>query len=357
MIPLFRPLIPKPESWLPYYNRALRSGQLTNFGWNHDVITKRLDADFPGYHLPVANGTIALEVALLTASSPSKPIRNVAIPDFTFAATANAVIRAGMRPVIFPSLYENRLMDLKSLKSGRGHYDAILLVVPFGYGVPAAYAYELREFVQDERIPLICDLAGAWPMRFPISAGELCCYSLHAAKSLPIGEGGLICFPMPEQRDRARRLINFDFDATKEAQSPAGLNGKLDEVHCAILNAQLDMHEQVLARISARRDLIQRYESALGELCDPLGDPGGYPSLCVLRGLPASRIESSGAARGITFRRYYYPLLSDQRGFGALVKAGASGKGIDSYLAFPSDVTHDEFDQVVDLVRKVCRPA
>lgn len=345
MIPLFRPFIPPVKSWIGFYEDSLSTGQLTNFGVNHEAVISVLDYWYPGKHLPVANGTIALEVALLQQCLPGS---RVAIPDFTFAATANAVIRAGMKPVIFPCHYVSRQMSMKTLFENKDQVDAVLFVIPFGYE-PQEMG-ELQRFKEETGKPVIFDLAGAWPMHFPIP-DSVCCYSLHAAKSLPVGEGGLICFPTVEQREEARRLISFGFDDLKEAQTARGLNGKLDELHCSILRAQIQRAEQIVKRTQDRKRLILRYEEELYSICDPLGDVGGYPSLCVLRGLQAAKIIEEGKNRGIVFRQYYHPRLSHQIGFNEFQSFDGSDIRLDTHLALPSDVTYDEFKEVVSCVR------
>lgn len=345
MIPLFRPPIPRPESWLPYYEESLSCGQLTNFGPNHAAVTKILDSKSSGYFLPVSNGTVAIQVALHTLFDRKAKI---AIPDFTFAATANAVVREGMAPVIFPCDPETGQLDLDYLEEWPNDYDGIVYVAPFGHAIPKDSLERLERISIGLGKPVVFDFAGAWPMS--VSWG-VCCYSLHAAKSLPVGEGGLIQFQTEELREVAKRLIAFDFDSGKAAVSPWGMNGKLDELHCAILRAQLDRKNYLMRRIALRSSLLLEYYEELRDFAAPPPSRIGYPSLCVLRGLRAKEIVDAGARQGIVFRRYYYPLLSDQPGFRKFHVIAAPDARLETYLAFPSDVTQDEFHRVVECAR------
>ena len=81
------------------YERALQSGYLTNFGQNYRLAQKLLNEMHGGHWVIVTNGTVAIEVALQTRL---KTRSSVLVPDFTFAATINAVARSGHNPLIVP---------------------------------------------------------------------------------------------------------------------------------------------------------------------------------------------------------------------------------------------------------------
>ncbi len=347
MIPLFRPILPKMETVLSLYESSRRSGRLTNYGPNFELAVETLERSMGGYWLPVSNGTVAIEVMIHVALPHAK---RIAIPDFTFAATALAVIRSGRVPVILPC-NENLQIDARSAKKRAKEFDAVLGVAPFGYALEHGHAGDIAGSLGK---PVVWDMAGAFPMVDPNAA---CSYSLHAAKSLPVGEGGLVRFTRKRDWESAKRLITFDFDENRVSRSVWGMNGKLDDLHCAMLCAQLSQTQEILDRIERHRMMVDAYQSALSGFCEPVtGHTEGFPSLCVLRGLPSDAIVEEGARRGIVFRKYYSPLLSEMPCFSKYAfDRGLNHDSLSSYLAFPSDVSPDEFESVVNCVLDVCR--
>lgn len=307
-------------------------------------LEEELACRWGGYWLPITNGTIAIQIMAITCLPHYS---RVAIPDFTFAATGLALMHAGMRPVIFSCTDDYASFDLELLEKKHEEYDAILVVSPFGYNLPIK---ELKKISQKYNKKLLADFAGAFPMSLEDSP---CSYSLHAAKSLPIGEGGLIRFNKYQDYLLAKRLICFDFDQKKSSLSPLGMNAKMDEFRCALVRAQLVRWNDLLLRIIRHRDLITSYQEAI-ESKDPIfHHTMGYPSLCVLRGLPTKKIIEHGRKKDIVFRKYYSPFLSEMSAFSAVKKYGNNSPKLNTYLAFPSDLEVGEFEPVVDCVLDV----
>lgn len=342
-IPLFRPSLPDSSIWKPWYDSAVRSGQLTNFGKIHDACVERLEQIYGGSWLLTNNGTTAIEAAL---SSLPKSVKRVAVPDFTFAATALAVLRAKKKPVIVPCGADMGMYP-HSAKEALSKVDAFLLVSPFGY-----YAKSNHEVAMMGK-PVIWDNAGAFPDFDTLNPTS---FSLHAAKSLPIGEGGMVRFPNAESRDAAKRVISFGFNEKKECIDPRGFNGKMDELHCAVLMGQISRTREIQDRIMRRVQLIRRYETELEGVCDPWPSEAllGSPSIAVLRLHCADDVVKEGERRGIAFRRYYAPLLSEMRGFKGLERiTGRSHASLSKCVALPSSVDENEFKEVVDCIRSV----
>ena len=346
-IPLFRPELPPWAEIESHMARSAQRGMYTNFGPAFEDAKNLAEILLQGFALPVSNGTVAIQVALKSMHW-LVPGSFVGVPEFTFAATAQAVVAAGFEPVLLPCRYSDASIDWERVRYGSFKLDAIVAVAPFGYVPPW---YEAHETCSLMEVDLVWDRAGAWPLTDPFE--NICCYSLHAAKSLPVGEGGLVLYSSEELYEQGKSLICFSFDADKRALRSDAFNGKLDEFHCAILAAQLERHDRVVARIQRHRRLLEDYQRALGEHCDPIHEGLHAPSMVVLRGLPCDPIVQAGAAAGIVFRRYYYPLLCHHPAFNA--PARLSDMRLDSYLAFPCDVSNEEFAEVVELVHSVCR--
>lgn len=347
MIPLVRPLIPEPHEWVPLLRACAETGLYSNFGPCHEAAQEMLHRSGGLLSLPVANGTVALEVALQTTVAPGA---RVALPDFTFIATLSAVRRSGMIPVLFPVSRETWTIDPEALRSHRHLYDAVVVVSPFGHRVDFQ---EYEELSAQECVPVVYDLAGAWGMRVPHLQGAVA-YSFHATKNLAIGEGGAVGYSQRFLLERATRLVNFDFGDHRIPLSQYGMNGKLDEVHCAMIVAHLKQEHRLAKRIQARKELSLQYQHALDGLCEPISLDGGAPYVVALGGFerPAEIVQEA-SRRGITVRRSYWPLLSDVSGAEQLDCAGRSDAFFSSVLALPSDVTQNEFKEVVALIQNL----
>jgi len=342
-IPLLRPELPDAFRWLPLYEESVRANRLSNFGPCYRKAQDLLDKSTSGFSLPVNNGTTALQTALKVHCPSAK---RIAIPDFTFAATANACTLAGARPYLTPCREDTWTIDLDCLYRNRIQYDAFIVVSPFGYKVDIA-AYD--QFAKDVGKQVIYDFAaaygGIYKTKNPI------CYSFQATKNLPIGEGGAVVFSSLESRLRGEHLINFDFDMHRFCKTPYGFNGKMDEIHAAILVAALSDDVAIDRRIARKKHVIMSYESDLDVLPHGL-HVGAAPQLAVFPTPVATDLVLRGAEAGIEFRKYYHPLLSDMDGLAASAKVlGKSSDFFRSIVAFPTDLIGDEYGRVVDFVK------
>lgn len=344
MIPLIRPSLPDPRRACEYLKRAEASRTFSNFGQLHELLAGRLATMAGGYALPVATGTAAIEVALRTIGLAEGA--RVALPDFTHAGTLLAVLRAGLKPVLFgvdPETWTLRIAEVEKAVEA-GMVAGAVVVSPFGYAVD----FEGWELMQDRTgAALVYDLAGAFG-NFP-RVGNPRCYSLHATKNLGVGEGGFVVFPTEEERACAARLINFDTMPDRTIGSLNGFNYKMDEVHAAFLLAALeDPHlEAMRKRVSAKAGLLSFYEDHLPSCAAP---PGlHFPSLCVLSGFKAESLEAHAPQLGAVIKRYY-PLLSRMPACAGVERASESCDVLASCCALPSDVSFDEAYQVLEIV-------
>lgn len=346
VIPLMRPLIPKPSEWLPFYQKSVDAGHYSNFGPCFLDAVKALEDIPQAQHLPVANGTVAVQIA----AQVQFPYRSIVVmPDFTCSATANALIKAGMKPLLAPVNQKTWHLDPNILWKNRSSFNAICAVSTFGYRMDWDLYNQLAE---DLKVPLIYDCAGAWGQKvytqWPVT------YSFHATKNLAIGEGGAIRFRDSAQWVKAKQLISFDFNEKRESQTPAGCNGKMDEVHCAMLLAHLSNKKRIHELIFRKSVSIDCYQANLSKFAvQNEMHREGSPSLCVLSIKNSTRIESEGEKNGIQFKKYYHPIVSKMMGFQKIPRIGVSHEMFEDCLAFPDVVNDDEFNRVVEFVKKV----
>jgi dTDP-4-amino-4,6-dideoxygalactose transaminase len=253
----------------------------------------------------VASGTAALELALRTLRLP--PGAGVALPAFTFPATAIAVLRAGLRPVFLD--IDPATLDMQfgraHLAAARGDIAAAVPVPLFGCGIDAR---RWGDWTQSTGLPVVVDAAGAIGFQ-EIDPRLAFAFSLHATKPLASGEGGFVASADASRIEAVRRLANFGF--ADGAIAEAGMNAKMSEYHAAIGLASLDDWPR-------RRG---RYETMFGMLRDGFAqaarcgcaivNQSGVTANLVIRAprtVNPADLERFVAA-GIETRRWYWPPL------------------------------------------------
>lgn len=350
MLPLVRPLLPpmpEIERWLA---GARATGQWSNFGFAWREAINKLDKYTGKYNALVHNGTSAIELA---ARHWFKPCCRVVIPDFTHAGTLQAVVRAGMIPILAPVNKSTWTLDFDVLTKNLKEYDALIVVSPFGYYVDFE---KYDDFARVNKKRIIYDLAGAWGMP-TVATENPCTFSLHATKNFSCGEGGIITLAEESLRERIRASSNFDTLPDRSIASIDGGNYKIDEFKAAIVCAHMDNHQEIEKRISDKKSAISFYENLLGELCAPHElhlHPDAAPSLCVLAGLPANKLEASKQKTRLDCRQYY-KLLSSMPELNKVKRIGVSGSYFETCAALPSDCKDYELDWAVEVLRKFIR--
>lgn len=254
------------------------------------------------------NCTTGIELALQALNLPQGS--RVLVPALTFPATA--VLRAGLVPVVSDVNTGNWMLTPQIAGSALGttRISAILPVCAFGCPQPTG---PWDEFSARTGLPLVIDAAGAALGNQDVGDKTIVVFSLHATKSLGIGEGGFVVAADSRLIQRIRQLSDFGFDQNSRQVEQAGGNGKMSEYHAAVGLAALESWDDNCRR---RRDLAAKYLTALrdaGVSVTLQEKPGaGIYSLFPVA-LPGSAsagvIASLMAQHGIEKRRWYYPLL------------------------------------------------
>ncbi len=227
--------------------------------------------------LAVNSGTAALHLAL--ASLDLQPGDEVLLPSFTFPATANTVLLAGLVPVIVdvdPATFD---MTLEATEAALGPRSRVLMPVhQFGL---AADMPALGELAARHGLALIEDAACAVGARSPAgvagSASDAACFSFHPRKSLTTGEGGMIVTDDDAIARRVRRLRNHGIEVTPDGPRfvEPGYNLRMPDVLAAIGRVQIDRLDRSL---ELRRALADRYAEQLATVpwAAPPVEPEGY---------------------------------------------------------------------------------
>jgi len=198
--------------------------------------------------------------------------------------------------------------------------DAVLPVATFG--MPHDLC-EWQHFEAETGLPVIIDAAAAYGSQWLQGAQGTLVFSLHATKSLPAVEGGLVVSTRPGIAAKVRQLSNFGINLTASVELPigalagCGTNAKMSEYHAAVCLASLEawtrhaeertrLHTQlkgVLDRLSGNQ-LRWQTQGTGGILQAPT-------LLCAMLPdeLARERLEQTCERNRIRTRRWYQPLL------------------------------------------------
>lgn len=325
-IPLMVPDLPNAEALLPHLRRIDHHRWYTNFGplvqeFEHALASMLSEdnASVP-YVVTSSNATVALELCLQAMSLPKGA--RVLVPGLTFVATATAVVRAGLTPVIADIDPDTWLLtpELATQALSQTVFDAVLPVAAFG----CPQNIEAWALWQDKHdIPVLIDAAGAFGNQ---RIGHIpSVFSLHATKSLGIGEGGFIASTNTKFIEHIRCLSNFGIGDNHGAVLEAGTNGKMSEYHAAVALAALP---HWLRRKALRIHLQKVYQTQLMAKCPEIQfqlKPDTIPTLLPI-GLPknidAGTVATDLARLGIATRRWYCPPIFEHPAFQTCSLAG-----------------------------------
>lgn len=140
----------------------------------------------------VANGTVALELALLASGVKAKD--EVLVPALTFIATASAVACIGAIPIFVDS--DPETLSISPADAKRKITDKTKAIIGVHYGGYPINFDAIKPLVKKHNLVLVEDCAHAhgteWKGRKVGAIGDVGGFSFQASKSLPAGEGGIV---------------------------------------------------------------------------------------------------------------------------------------------------------------------
>lgn len=228
-----------------------------------------------GHAVAMANGTVALEIALRSAGIG--PGDEVIVPAATFIATASAVVACGAVPVVVDVDPDSQALDVTTVEPALTPRTAGVIVVHVG-GYPADTA-PLAALADARGLVLVEDCAQAHGARrdgLPVGLrGRLAAWSFCQDKIMSTaGEGGAVT-TSDEALARlcwSRKDHGKDYDAVHRTDAPTGFrwvhhtfgtNARMTEIQAAIGRRQLSLLPEWVAR---RRDYAERLRAALADL-------------------------------------------------------------------------------------------
>jgi dTDP-4-amino-4,6-dideoxygalactose transaminase len=208
----------------------------------------------------VGNGTDAIELALRAAALPVGS--EVIVPANTFVATAEAVLRAGLRPVLADVDPDHLLLDPDAAAAAvTPRTSAIVPVHLYGQQAPMT---EVQALADRHGLAVVEDAAqsqgSAQQDRPPV---RLSATSFYPGKNLgAYGEAGAVLTPDPVLARAVRLLANHGSDV-KYRHETLGFNSRLDTLQAVVLRAKLT---RLADWNTARRRAAELYGKLLVDL-------------------------------------------------------------------------------------------
>lgn len=258
MIPIYKPFLV--GNYKKYVNDALESTWISSKGSYLDlfeqVFSKKLMHGVQS--TTVSNGTVALDLALRVVGIG--PGDEVIVPNFTYIATANAVVRSGATPIFVDcnsTDWNLCLDDVRKCISKRTK--AILAVHVYG---AACNVPELLQLARDNGLYLIEDCAEAIGSYFGGkhvgTESDISTFSFFGNKTITTGEGGMVCSSNQRFIDAAKHLKSQAVSKTREYwHDEVGFNFRMTNLQAAIGVSQLEIVDKILRRKSSLYQLYQ----------------------------------------------------------------------------------------------------
>lgn len=240
------------------------------------------------YGIGVANGTDALHLALWALDI--SPGDEVITTPFTFAATAEAIVLRGAKPIfvdIDPATFN---IDTSKIEAAITPNTKAIIPVHL-YGLPADMG-PIMEIAAKHNLKVVEDNAQAiganYKGRVTGSFGDLACISFYPTKNLgACGDAGMVVTNDEELANRVKALRAHG-STRRYYHDELGINSRLDEMQAAALVAKLPF----LSRWNKRRNEIADRYNQLLEKCPQIVLP--------------TRTENASFANGIVFTHVWH---------------------------------------------------
>lgn len=364
-----------------FVEQAFETNWIAPLGPNVDGFEREFCEAVGAKHaLALSSGTAALHLALIEAGVGAGD--EVFVSMLTFAASVNAIVYTGARPVLVDSERESWNMDAELLgealearaKVGKLP-KAVMLVHLYGQcadldAIAAACARFEVALIEDAAEALGATYTGKDGVaRSPGTLGQSGVYSFNGNKIITTSGGGMLVSEDKALIEHARKLSTQARDPAPHYQhSEIGYNYRLSNVLAGIGRGQIRVLQE---RVAARRAVFSRYVEALGDLAGLAFQPeAGWGThnrwLTVLTidaqafgatredvrlALEAANIE----ARPVWKPMHLQPIFAECEAIGGAVSEDLFERGL--CLPSGSSMTREEQARVVQVVRDVASAA
>ena len=274
-------------------------------------------ADYVGveHAVAVSSGTAALHLIVKSLGLGARD--EVLVPSFTFAASVNALLYEGVRPVFVEMDPETLNLDVADLEHRITHRTRAIMVVDV-FGVPADWD-GLERLAKRHGLMLIDDccegLGSEHRGRKLGSLGEAGAFAFYPNKQITTGEGGMIVTNRDDLAALARSYANQGRGAMGAwlEHDRVGYNYRLDEMSAALGLSQLGRIEEIMAKRERVARLYTERLKGMAHVAAPREFPWNRRSWFVYsvtldEGLDRDKTIAAMEKEGVPARGYFAPI-------------------------------------------------
>jgi dTDP-4-amino-4,6-dideoxygalactose transaminase len=315
-----------------------------------------------GHCVGVANGTDALELALLSVGcQPGDEVVTAANAGMYASAAA---LKAGLVPRFADVDPDSLLLTAATVEPALTHRTRAVVVTHL-YGRMADIA-PLRDLCRSAGVALVEDCAqaaGAVSELGPAgSLADVAAFSFFPTKNLgALGDGGAVVTGDAERAALVRRLRQYGWSSKYTATEPRGRNSRLDELQAAVLRVKLP---HLAGWNERRRAIVARYAEVLGDgprrmvHGNATESPAYVGHLAVMttpdRDADRAALDAAGIRSDV-----HYPVPDHRQPVLAAASAGVhlpvTEQAAEHILTVPcfAEMTQNEIERVCDVLRKL----
>jgi dTDP-4-amino-4,6-dideoxygalactose transaminase len=253
---------------------VIKSGRWGGFPYpgpkTAELARKFVEMQGGGYAVPMANGTVTMEVACRAANIGWGD--EVIVPAYTFQATAAAPMAAGAIPVIVDVDPNTYCLDPKAAEQAITSKTKAIIPVHLGHQMADMDA--IMALAERYNLIVIEDCAHAhgakWNGQGAGTIGHFGSFSLQSSKTLTTGEGGILLCRTPELAAKAASIIDCGrphaLGGGPEDESmdyQVGGNYRLSEIAAALALVGV---ERLPAQAKQREEMAAYLDESLSEI-------------------------------------------------------------------------------------------
>lgn len=364
VIPLIKPTQISLNEYRAKLDNVWESNQYTNDGMHLKELERKIASKLG---LSSAIAFSSCTAGLVSTLKTAEPGGEVITSPFTFLASMNSIILAGLRPIFVDIDPVSLTLDPEAVE--RAITDRTCGIMPVHvYGNPCdVNAFD--KISAEYRIPVIYDAAQAFGVKLDgksiLSRGVASVLSTHATKIFSTVEGGFIFTNDRKLEAALRKSRNFGLNSPNEL-SLIGSNSKMSELHAAYGLCGLNMVDRSIKKRKehylAYSECLKNVESVEVYRYRQGSEPNyNYMPVRILNSdINMDDLVLSLKRRGIGSKRYFSPLVNEFRGLsqaqwglgGPLPNATAASS---SMLCLPmfDDLKKDEIGQVAQELQRL----
>ena len=214
------------------------------------------------YGIALANGTVAIEVALKAIGI--KPGDEVIVPAYTWEGTVGPVLLLNAVPVFVDVDPHTYCLDARRIE--KAITPKTRAILPVHLAMNFADLDEILRVARARNIAVIEDCAhahgGQWRGKGAGASGDLGCFSFQSSKIITAGEGGAVITSSLEFYERAQSYVNCGRASVSDEfrHRLIGFNYRITEFQAAILEVQL---ERMPKQAKTRQANMEHFEKRI----------------------------------------------------------------------------------------------